>query len=306
MHGRIYGFKHCHCRTCRKIHGTVYGSSALTDAEGFRVTQGEPDIERYASSPGKRRCFCRHCGSHVFAYYENDPSFVVLRLGTLDSAPAIAAEAHIWVSHKAPWYQILDEIPKYAEDLPGASKVEDILKDSAGSGGNAMQATLEGQQVTVRPATPNEVKLVLSFIRKKAAFDRNIGSFSGTLHTSEEKIHKTIFDPKPVAYFLVAEMAGQPVGFALYYFRYSSFAGQPSIWLDDLYVGEDMRSRGAGAALMRVLAQIARDTSCTHIAWTADARNTRGLKFYRRLEATITEQKGNVCFLMWTPQAEAV
>ena len=56
---------------------------------------------------------------------------------------------------------------------------------------------------------------------------------------------------------------------------------------------------------MKVLAQIARDNQCTHIAWTADARNTRGLKFYHRLGATLTEQKGNVCFLLWAPQAKA-
>jgi GNAT superfamily N-acetyltransferase len=99
-------------------------------------------------------------------------------------------------------------------------------------------------------------------------------------------------------------MLGRPVGFALYYFRYSSFAGQPSLWLDDLYVDEESRSQGAGAELMRALARTAKDTRCTHIGWTANARNTRGLKFYERLGATITEQKGNVCFLTWTPDAE--
>jgi GNAT superfamily N-acetyltransferase len=169
-----------------------------------------------------------------------------------------------------------------------------------------MHATREGQHVTVRAATPEEVALILSFVKRKAQFDRAMGSFSGTLQTSEEKIRHTIFNPTPFAYFLWAEMGGRPVGFALYYFRYSSFAGQPSIWLDDLYVDEDVRSRGAGAALMRGLAQVARDNDCTHIGWTADARNTRGLKFYHRLGATVTEQKGNVCFLMWTPPAEAV
>lgn len=171
---------------------------------------------------------------------------------------------------------------------------------------NAMDTACENQHVTVRPAAPTEVALVLSFIQKKAAFDRNMGSFSGILHTSEEKIRRTIFSPQPFAYFLVAELAGQPVGFALYYFRYSSFAGQPSLWLDDVYVDEGVRSQGAGAALMHVLAQIALEHQCTHIAWTADARNTRGLTFYQRLGATITEQQGNVCFLTWTPQAKAV
>jgi hypothetical protein len=114
----VHGFKHCHCTDCRKIHGTVYQSSALTAGEGFRVTRGEEHLERYESSPGKRRCFCRHCGSHLFAYYERDPSLVVLRVGTLDAAPGLAPELHIWVSQKADWYEIRDDLPQYAGDLP--------------------------------------------------------------------------------------------------------------------------------------------------------------------------------------------
>lgn len=168
-----------------------------------------------------------------------------------------------------------------------------------------MATTSEDQRITVRPAGPNEVPLVLSFIKKKAAFDRQMGSFSGTLQTSEEKIRKTILGPQSFAYFLMAELAGQPIGFALYYFRYSSFAGQPNIWLDNLYVDEEVRSQGAGAALMEVLAQVAKENHCTHITWTADARNTRGLTFYQRLGAMITEQQGNVCVLTWPPHAKA-
>src|SRR5262245_66358289 len=168
-----------------------------------------------------------------------------------------------------------------------------------------MEATLENPRLTVRSATPNEAPMILSFITRKSQFDREMGSFTGTLQTSEEKIRHTLFGPKPFAHFLLAELQGQPVGFALYYFRYSSFAGQPSLWLDDLYVEADKRSQGAGAALMRELAQTAKDNQCTHIAWTADARNTRGLKFYDRLGATITEQKGTVCCLQWTPQDNA-
>ena len=164
-----------------------------------------------------------------------------------------------------------------------------------------MEAILQKPPLTIRSATANEVALILSFITRKSQFDRDMGSFTGTLQTSEAKIRHTLFGPTPFAYFLLAELENHPVGFALYYFRYSSFAGQPSLWLDDLYVEADKRSQGAGAALMRELAQTARDNQCTHIAWTADARNTRGLKFYDRLGATITEQQGNVCFLQWTP-----
>jgi GNAT superfamily N-acetyltransferase len=153
----------------------------------------------------------------------------------------------------------------------------------------------------VRSANPNDVSLIFSFIQKKAEFDRNIGAFSGELRVSEEKIRKTFFGAVPFSYVLFAETSGYEVGFALYGFRYSSFVGQPSLWLDDLYVDEKMRSQGAGAALMSHLAQVAKENDCTHLAWNADARNTRGLSFYTRLGAEITDRKGNRCFLMWTP-----
>jgi len=153
----------------------------------------------------------------------------------------------------------------------------------------------------VRSATPTDVSLIFSFIQKKSEFDRDIGAFSGALQISEDKIYKTIFRTIPFAYVLFAEILGYEVGFALYGFRYSSFAGQPSIWLDDLYVDQEMRSQGAGAALMDRLAHIAKENDCSHLAWNADARNTRGLSFYDRLGADVVEQHGNRCFLRWVP-----
>ena len=153
----------------------------------------------------------------------------------------------------------------------------------------------------VRAATSKDVSLIFSFIQKKSEFDRNIGAFSGVLQVSEDKIRKTLFGIIPFSYVLFAENAKCEIGFALYGFRYSSFAGQPSIWLDDLYVDEDHRSQGTGAVLMEHLAKIAAENDCTHLAWNADARNIRGLNFYYRLGAEITKQEGNRCFLMWIP-----
>jgi GNAT superfamily N-acetyltransferase len=157
----------------------------------------------------------------------------------------------------------------------------------------------------VRSATKDDVALIFSFIQKKAEFDRNIGAFSGVLQATEDKILKILFGNVPFSYVLFAEEAGLEIGFALYGFRCSSFMGQPSIWLDDLYVDEDRRSQGAGAALMERLAQIARENNCTHLAWNADTRNTRGLSFYYRLGAEMTEQHGNRCFLRWVPWSAA-
>ena len=107
--------------TVGRSHGKVYECyalwfSALTSAQGFTVTAGEASLTRYKSSPGKRRCFCQHCGSHVFAYYNNDPSVIVLRLGTVENFPAQRPLAHIWVRHKALWYEILDDTPQFEED----------------------------------------------------------------------------------------------------------------------------------------------------------------------------------------------
>jgi GNAT superfamily N-acetyltransferase len=155
--------------------------------------------------------------------------------------------------------------------------------------------------MNIRAASIDDVPLIFSFIQKKSEFDRHIGAYTGVLQVSEEKLRQTLFGAMPFSYVLFAETSSQAIGFALYGFRYSSFAGQPSIWLDDLYVDDTMRSQGAGAALMTQLAKIAQEHNCTHLAWNADARNTRGLKFYDRLGAEITEQQGNRCFLKWVP-----
>jgi GNAT superfamily N-acetyltransferase len=157
----------------------------------------------------------------------------------------------------------------------------------------------------IRSATVTDTPLIFSFIQKKSEFDRNIGAFSGVLQVSAEKISKTLFGIIPFAYVLFAESSGSEVGFALYGFRYSSFSGQPSIWLDDLYVDEYTRSQGAGAVLMAQLALIAEENNCTHLAWNADARNTRGLNFYHRLGAKIIEQHDNRCLLRWVPGVDA-
>ena len=153
----------------------------------------------------------------------------------------------------------------------------------------------------IRPAIPEDVPLLFSLLQRKVNFDREIGAFSGTLQVTEEKLQQTLFGPLPFAYVLFAQSAEQAVGFAIYSFHYSSYAGQPSLWLDDLYVESAMRGQGVGTALMEHLVHIARDLNCTHLGWTADARNLRGLNFYAHLGAKIIDRRGTRCFLQWKP-----
>jgi len=146
--------------------------------------------------------------------------------------------------------------------------------------------------IEVRSAEEADIDIVLGFIGKKAAFDREVGAFSGEISTTAEALRRAMFGPRTFAAALLCEDGDGPLGFAFYYFRFSSFSGRPSLWLDDLYVDASRRRGGAGSALMARLARIASGVGCTHLAWTADERNVAGMSFYRKLGAEIVDQRG--------------
>jgi len=150
----------------------------------------------------------------------------------------------------------------------------------------------------VRSATPADVATVLTFIGKKADFDREVGAFQGEVLTTAEAIRKALFGSPSFARALLLEDQAIVVGFAFFYFRFSSFAGRPSLWLDDLFIDVDRRRGGAGTAMMQRLAQIASEIDCTHLSWTADERNIAGMTFYRKLGAQIVDQRGHS--VTWT------
>jgi GNAT superfamily N-acetyltransferase len=155
---------------------------------------------------------------------------------------------------------------------------------------------MASSEVTIRYATQNDIPLILSFLHKKAEFDKSMGAFEGTLQATEEKIAQSLFGSVPFAKVLFGEVLGQKISFALYYFRYSSFAARPSLWLDDLYVDLEARSKGVGFVLMKAIVQIAENANCTHLAWTASANNHRGISFYQRMGAKIIDRKDNTLF----------
>lgn len=146
-------------------------------------------------------------------------------------------------------------------------------------------------------ATVAEAGAVLSFVVAKADFDRGLGAFTGRLGTSVELIRRHLFGPQPRAFALLAGERQRPVGFALYYFRYSSFQGRPSVWLDDLFVWPADRRLGAGRRLLGRLAVIAAAADCTHITWVASRSNAEGMGFYRRLGATEIHSAGDAVTL---------
>ncbi|WP_199055448.1 GFA family protein [Aquitalea sp. ASV15] len=108
---------HCHCLTCQKAHAAPFVPTAGVLRQHFRWLRGEDQLGCFQSSPGKLRHFCRQCGSHLLAEREGSPH-VILRVATLDEAPAQQASQHIWTSHTRPWLEV-DNLPHWPEWPPG-------------------------------------------------------------------------------------------------------------------------------------------------------------------------------------------
>jgi len=113
--GPVLRVAHCHCDDCRKISGATYNTALVLKSGHFRITKGEEVLIAYESSPGKFRCFCGVCGSPVYAYMKYKPEIVIIRAGILNDALKVAPQMHIWVNAKAPWHEILDDLPQYPE-----------------------------------------------------------------------------------------------------------------------------------------------------------------------------------------------
>jgi hypothetical protein len=122
---------HCHCTICRKFHGTPFSSHGAVPSDGFRWLTGKEQVRLFPSSPGNTRPFCRRCGSNVPA--EHMQGFVFLPLGSLDDDPGARPLAHIFVAHKAPWYDIPGDLPRFDAYPPGfgATVLPDPERDPA-------------------------------------------------------------------------------------------------------------------------------------------------------------------------------
>lgn len=150
--------------------------------------------------------------------------------------------------------------------------------------------------ITIRFATITDLPTLMTLIEAKADFDRSLGEFSGVLHATVEKLQRSLFGETPFARVLFVEQSDQVVGFALYYFRYSSFQARPNLWLDDLYLLPAVRHQGIGTELMTHLARIAQQVNCTHIAWTASVNNASGIRFYEKIGGVVLEQRQDLLY----------
>jgi GNAT superfamily N-acetyltransferase len=136
--------------------------------------------------------------------------------------------------------------------------------------------------LTIRPAQPADAPLILTFIRELAAYEK----LAHEVVADEAAIAETLFGSKPSAEVVIAELANEPVGFALFFTNYSTFLGRPGIYLEDLFVRPDARGHGAGHALLSHLAKLAVDRSCGRLEWAVLDWNKPAIGFYEKLGAT--------------------
>ena len=133
----------------------------------------------------------------------------------------------------------------------------------------------------IRPAVPADAGLIMGFVRELAAYER----LSHAVRATEADIARDLFGPTPRAVCDIAEVAGEPVGYALWFYNYSTFAGRAGIFLEDLFVRSEARGRGAGKALLQHLARRCVDEGLGRLEWTVLDWNAPAIGFYDSLGA---------------------
>jgi len=135
--------------------------------------------------------------------------------------------------------------------------------------------------ITIRAAVEAEIPVILGFIRELAEYERLLHAVTAT----EADLKHSLFGPERYAHALLACEGGTAVGFAIYFFNYSTFLGRPGLYLEDLYVRPAARGQGVGRRLLAHLARVALERGCGRFEWSVLDWNEPAIRFYRSLGA---------------------
>jgi GNAT superfamily N-acetyltransferase len=139
---------------------------------------------------------------------------------------------------------------------------------------------------SLRPAGPEDVPALLRLIRALADYERLLHE----VRASEADLETALFASKPRASALIAENAGAAVGFALWFYTFSTFTGRAGLYLEDIYVLPEHRRQGIGRAIFRYLAALALAEGCARLEWSVLNWNVPALGFYAGLGAQPMEE----------------
>jgi GNAT superfamily N-acetyltransferase len=135
--------------------------------------------------------------------------------------------------------------------------------------------------LAVRSATPADIPTLHALICDLAEFEK----LRHAVTAAEADLRSALFGDRPSAEAILAEQAGEAVGFALFFRNYSTFVGKPGLYLEDLYVRPVARGSGVGKALFIEVARRAAERGCGRMEWMALDWNERAIRFYESMGA---------------------
>ncbi len=136
-------------------------------------------------------------------------------------------------------------------------------------------------ELVIKKGTIDDVEIIYNFIHQLAEYE----NLTDEVTTTQKKLGQTLFSEKTHTHTIIGYYDGKPVGFALYFFNYSTFKGKPGLYLEDLFVIPEMRKKGFGKKLLLTLAQIAKENNCARFEWSVLDWNKPAINFYKSLGA---------------------
>lgn len=130
-------------------------------------------------------------------------------------------------------------------------------------------------------ATEKDIQLILQFIKELAHYEKLLDR----VENNEDRLRQTIFSEDRDIHALLAYEGGVPVGYAVFYYTYSTFVGRRGLYLEDLYVKPEARGKGFGRALLSHLARVAKAKDCWRMEWAVLNWNESAINFYQGLGA---------------------
>ena len=135
--------------------------------------------------------------------------------------------------------------------------------------------------ITIRPATRDDIPLVLEFVLELARYEH----LEHEVSASETEMRDALFGDRRYAEVVFACSGGEALGFALFFHNFSTFKGRPGIYLEDLFVRPAARGKGIGKRLLAHLARTAVERRCARLEWAVLDWNEPSIGFYRSLGA---------------------
>ena len=137
------------------------------------------------------------------------------------------------------------------------------------------------RDLLLRDAVAHDVPLILRFVRELADYER----LTHEVRATADLLGAALFGDPPRAHALIAELAGAPVGFAVWFYSFSTFEGRASLYVEDVFVVPAQRGRGIGRAIFRDLARRAVQQGCARMDWAVLDWNRPAIDFYRGIGA---------------------